>query len=308
MYTPSYKLDIVYETAISTTRKIYPTTPTRTWTVTDLRCAVTTKSTADKNPNQAEIKLWNVAPESLTKMTALGDVVLSAGYADEGMGVIFRGNVLECITRSESDGVVTLLRCADGGRAHALGFITASFAQGSTFPQIANSMLDKVLTETGLKVGNAREMIASAAATVYRRGYGDSGSALRCLATLFAGAGMSLSIQAMALQVIKSNEPLEGPVYELSADSGLLGSPDLAGSATDTTNTTSADVKAANKAKSKAKTLKVDSLLLPLVQINQQIHLTSKAKVGHFKVKSIQHKFDTHGSDVWRTSLEVEGV
>lgn len=305
MYAPSYKLDIVYEVSPSNTRKVFATTPTQTWTVTDLRCAVTTKSTSDKNPNQAEIKLWNVAPTSLAKMTALGDVVLSAGYQDEGLGVIFRGNVLEVITKKEVDGSVTTLRCADGGRAHSLASTSVSFATNSTFPQIANKLLDNVLAETGLGVGNARLMIAQASATLYRRGYSDSGSALRCLATLLQGAGLALSVQGMTLQVVKSNTPIEGPVYELASDSGLIGSPDLAGSMTDTTNTTSTDIKAVNKAKAKQKMIKVSCFLLPNIKINQQVHITSKAKTGYYTVNSIAHKFDSRGSDVWRTDLEV---
>jgi len=302
MFLPSYTLNITYEANPPTTRSIKATTATQTWTVTDLRCSATIKADNTKNPNTAEIKLWNVSPESLTKMTALGDVSLTVGYTDESSGVIFRGNLMQCLTKQEADGMVTALRCSDGGRAHALGNMQVSFKANSTATQIANKLLDKVVAETGLAEGSTRSVVAAMTPKVYRRGFSDSGSSLRILHDFLLGNGLALSIQNMTLQAVQQNQASKAMVYELSPSSGLIGSPDFA-STQDTINST--DTCAAAKAKAKSKLLKLECFLLPLVQVNQQVHVSSKSKDGYFTVTSVEHKFDTHGSAPWTTTLEV---
>lgn len=302
MFLPSYTLNVVYEANPPPTRSIKATTATQTWTVTDLRCAVTVKADNTKNPNTSEIKLWNVSPTSLAKMSTLGDVSLTVGYQDETQGVIFRGNIMQCLTTSEADGQVTSLRCSDGGRAHALGNMQVSFKPNSTATQIANKLIDSVVAETGLGEGSVRALVTSMTPKVYRRGFSDSGSSLRILGDFLVGNGIELSIQNMALHAVLQNQPSKAVVYELSAQTGLIGSPDFT-SSVDTLN--SLDTSAATKAKAKMKKLKLQCLLLPLIQVNQQVHVTSKTKSGYFQVTSIEHKFDTHGNTPWTTTLEV---
>jgi hypothetical protein len=306
MFAPQYRLSVTYGVSPDMSRKVTSTVPTLTWVCTDLRCAFSTKSDATKTPNEAEIKVWNVSPNNLQKLSKLGKVRLEAGYLDDVFGTIFIGDILQCVTTSEADGVVTTIRCKDGGRAHMLGRVALSYAKNTAWQQVALGVLDRTLTATGLGEGNARRIIAQTQGKAYVRGYSDSGSALRVFSTVMAVAGLEVSVQGGALQLQPSNQPVPGPVLEISSSSGLIGSPSLAGNAVDTGGLTASDVMATQQTKAKKNTQKVECFLLPNVTPGQTVHVTSKQCNSYYTVTQVKHTGDSMGSAPWKTVFELE--
>lgn len=67
-----------------------------------------------ENPNNAEFKIYNVAPLTRNRFLIRGaSVLFNAGYDDEGIGLIFAGTVNESTTQIEGNDWITTLFCSD---------------------------------------------------------------------------------------------------------------------------------------------------------------------------------------------------
>jgi len=297
-----YKLTIEHSTTSGTGAFNVTETLTESWVISDLRCTWAITADLERKPNAATIEIYNLSPNTLQKLAQLGRVTLEAGYEDESTAVIFKGNVLEVITKQKGGDSVTELRCSDGGLATQLGFISVSYQKNTPWLTVANDVLTAVVDNTGLGADGSRDTLARISASPYTRGFSASGSALSVLDTVLAKAGHQMSIQNGDIQIVAIGRGITSDIIELSPTSGLIGSPDFAGALA------LGAKRAQSTEKSKVGWLKVEALCQYRIRPGQTIFLTSNGHSGNFICKTIAHKGDSHGSAPWMSTLELEKV
>lgn len=107
----------------------------------------------ESNPNTAEVRIWNLSPESQRELLHEKDrIVIEAGYwPHEGeriTGPIFSGTIREATT-DHSDGINTIavLKCGDGD----LGYANARIFKEYTTPPTHKQIVEDLLFEFKLK-------------------------------------------------------------------------------------------------------------------------------------------------------------
>lgn len=254
-----------------------------------LRIKFKIKKTLEKEPNTAEILIYNLSQETRSKLTSKGTrVSLEAGYTTTS-AVIFAGDTSFIDHAHQGPDWVTKIECGDGEVAYQNALVSQSFKQPVTQAQV----LQHVIGKLGLDSTQALKAIQGQIKQ-YTSGFVAHGKASAILDRVAKSAGFNFSIQDNRVQLLKPGETTNDPLITLSADSGLVGSP-VHGSPN----------KPNAKGEKKPQTLKVKSLLQPGFYPGRRILINSESiKNGTFYVQTLEHVGDTFGGD-WFSELEV---
>lgn len=250
--------------------------------ITDLRVAFRVTKTLTKEPNTAEIQVTNLS-QLLRQSISIKDlrVILEAGYESHLAGV-FIGDARTIDHTREGADWSTKIRAGDGERA--IGVAHASFSvQGGT---PVDRVVAKVVEPLGLKVDPTQF-----AGKQVVHGMAVDAPAARVLDRVITAAGLEWSIQDGKLQVLPKGRANTEQALELSATTGLIGSP---------------EVSAPDK-KTGRVLLKGRALLAPRLRPGGRVVLASEAHRGTYRVVKVTHQGDTHGSD-WYTDFECEAL
>lgn len=252
--------------------------------LSDLRVAFSIKKTLTKEPNTAEIRVWNLSAES---RKAIADrhlpVILSAGYA-ESVGVVFRGDLRFVSHERVGPDWVTKLNCGDGEKSITGDRISRSFGPGTPASQV---LLSVKAALNGVSAGNFDQAVAGITG-VFENGVALAGDAFAQAEKIARGRGFTLSVQDGALSLIPENGAEAGTATLLTPETGLVGSPEIA-----SPEKVGAPVK-----------VKVKSLLQASLRPGRAVDLRSAAIAGLFRVDAVNHQGDTHGSD-WFSDVEL---
>lgn len=250
----------------------------------DLRVVFRVKKTLEKDPNTASVKISNLAEGSRAKLNKKGmHLVLQAGY-EGNVGTIFSGDTRTVDHTRESADWQTHIQCGDGESAYQFARIEESFAANTS----TGDIIKKVATALGIGFGNLNDVLSKPlAVSTFKHGFTAFGPASQVLDKLILAAGYRWSIQQGALQITKAGEPVQTNAFLLSADSGLLGSPDHT----------------APDKKGKPAILKVKALLNPNFIPGYIVRIESRAVKGEFLMQSVEHSGDSHGAE-WVSNLE----
>lgn len=184
-------------------------------------------------PNKATVRVWNLNPDhrnqlqkhtgrSKSKKTIV--VELHAGYAD-GIGIIFRGDVHEVKTSRDGADFVTEVSGTDGGYLYGTSVVSGSFAPGTRIVDVMRQCLKALgIGEGNLKRFEKKIKIKNLG-TTFPEGYAVSGSAEKAFSNLVQSCDLRWSIQKGVLQLQETDQPVTIDAFELSADSGLIGTP-----------------------------------------------------------------------------------
>ncbi len=261
--------------------------------ITELRVAFKVTKTLVKDPNSAEIKIYNLAESTRAKLPGTGSkVVLKAGYEDT-VEQIFIGDARSIESKREGVEWVTTLKCGDGERAVQHARVNESFGVNT----LASNVITTLGEATGLDTGNLSTLAKGGAFPGrYTQGYAASGKAFKELEKALSAAGYELSIQDGALQVLKPGETTTESVIELSEDSGLVGSPEVSGG----------EKKEGKKNTAPSKpVLQVKSLLHGGFRCGRRVAVTSRQYKGVYKCVKVEHTGDSAGGEFY-SALEVE--
>lgn len=210
--------------------------------LTDLDLAFKTERHIHRSPNTAEIRIWNLSPESRAQVeggarpfTPLGHprvevpdgvVRLAIGYGSDDPPQVFRGDVRVAWTEWTTDvDAVTTIQARDGGHAYSEARISRAYAAGTAIATVVRDTVRAMDIGEGNLAEFASAYSLRTGASTFPDGYTAHGRAHRILTDLLRGGGLRWSVQAGALQIQRQGEPLETRSVLLSAETGLVDSP-----------------------------------------------------------------------------------
>lgn len=252
--------------------------------VEGLRVQFKVTKTGTKEPNTAEVSVWNLSAETRAAVQLKGArIIVLAGYRDI-FGQLFSGDVRTCDHVRDGAHWVSKLQAGDGERASRYARVSESFAPGVAALDVARRL--SVLL--GLDPGNLTGQVAEAAVT-FTQGYSARGRVSDELGRLLDGLGLTWSIQDGRLQVLAPGESAPGSTsVEISQSSGLVSSPEHG----------------SPDASGKPGVLKVKSLLQPDIRPRCRFSLVSDTATGGYRAGRVDHAGDTAGGE-WYTTAEA---
>lgn len=227
-------------------------------------------------PNPCHIEIFNLSSQNratLSNYTRV-PVVLKAGYRDH-VGIIFQGDMISCSHIKEGPTWKTVLANGDGANAIQTARLKKTFAKGTPVKAVIKEIAEqlKIPTKSALKQ-------LEALTDKLCRGFSASGNPMDELCRILCQYGYTASVQNNSLQVLKQGQSLENQAINLTADSGLKGTPELGGD----------------------KTLQVQTVLMPELLPGQIIHIESAVFNGVANIQSVRFEGANFG-DVWSADL-----
>jgi len=188
--------------------------------ITDLRIEFDIEKSAKKNPNKGSIKIYNLAKATRTELEKPGTrCVLYAGYKDQdGPQLIFNGDVTFAWTQFKLPDVITELELGDGASEIRDTTISVGYDKGVKSKQI--------LQDAAKKMDTPLVVPSNLAERVWEHGVSFFGPVRTLLDKVTKGSNSEWSIQNGNLQVIEKGMVTTRQGIVLSADSGLIGSPE----------------------------------------------------------------------------------
>jgi Baseplate hub gp41 len=226
--------------------------------ITDLRIEFEIEKSAKKNPNKSSIKIYNLTEATRTELEKPGTrCVLYAGYKDQdGPQLIFNGDVTFAWTQFKLPNVITEFELGDGASEIRDTTISVGYDKGVKSKQILNDAAKKM--DTPLVIPSNLEE------RVWEHGLSFFGPVRTLLDKVTKGSKSEWSIQNGNLQVIEKGMVTTRQGIVLSADSGLIGSPERErGSKDGTSQKEAGKATVTNKAKGGAPRGPAESLPVP---------------------------------------------
>ncbi len=255
--------------------------------IRNLRMAFKVEKTLKSHPNQAELRIWNLSKDSRAKMKKDLLVSIQAGY-QEDISLIFSGTMRKVDHPQVGPDIITRARIGDGEKEIKKSKISTSFKGKATPEQV----LKKLAEATGLKVGNAIKKAQKGdldgALKELTTGVVLSGNPYDIMQTTARNLGYDLSVQDGALIMLGADETLDYSAYLLSAQTGLVGSPEQAESSV-----------------VKGGIIKCVSLLNGELIPGREVMLKSRQFDGSCRIEKVTFQGDTHGAE-WFANLELK--
>lgn len=288
--------------------------------IKDLRFSFSIEKTLTETLNTSTIRIYNLSPSSRKLVeTPNNAVVLKAGYReDKGALTIFVGIVRRSLTIREGPDWVTELELDDGLIAYRDSKFSTSFAPGT----LAVNVLTEVAKQFGLPVGKFPSSILD---KQYPKGFSFVGRARDGMNKVCNYLGLEWSIQNQEVQVLKKGGSRERTAIVLSANTGMIKSPELeAKTMSDklaakqglTTNSQGVIEKKSDKLLASGKTpadrlevqgYKVESLMQPTILPGDVVKVEAVGIDNFFKVEKVTHQGDTHGAE-WVSEVSLRFV
>ena len=247
-----------------------------------LRVQFKITKTSKKEPNKADITIYNLSQDNRTFLASRKDPVatLEAGYRDN-VSQIFKGDM--GFVGSTLDGVdwVTTIQTVDGAKAFKGSRANVSFKGPTKIEDVLNVLASSLGVDPGnvkdkVRTGSIRQVISD-----FKNGFAATGKAEKILDRVVKTMGYSWSIQDNELRIQAPNEPLIDEAITLGPSTGLVGSPEVG-----------------EKGKVKAR-----ALLQPQLLPTAQVSFDSFAVSGPYLIERVDFVGDTWGND-WFADIE----
>lgn len=252
--------------------------------ITDLDVAFDVFRSLKREPNTAELSVWNLNEDHRQQIREAREIVvqIEAGYGGEN-ALIFLGDLRDAHTERDGPDLVTKLSSADGGKKARVARVSHTYQPNTSLA----SVLRNAAQALGVGIGNAEEAVAAAdlegAGTIFPHGAVVSGNAAAELDGLLRSAGLEYSIQNGQLQVLDRNQFLRGTAVRLTAATGLIGSPSEGSDGVVTAR----------------------CLMIPDVFPGRRVRFDSPEVSGFFRVETATYTGETAGED-WGIEIECK--
>jgi hypothetical protein len=267
---------------------------------TGLDCEFKVRKSLKPEPNTCELSIYNLNPTHRKQLIATtpqvsaasppgtGGVVvpvkIEAGYKNT-VSQVWLGELRSAQTTKDNDGnQVTELTTGDGDKAVSRQRINVSIGPGTTSATALRTMLKAL----GIGQGNLPKALTllntQGIAQIYAKGANLKGLAADHMKDLMGSAGLEWSIQEGQLQVLTLGQPLAGRAIEISAASGMVGSPTV-------------DTKGI---------LSVSTLMVAGIRPGIVVNVDSESLSGGYRVISCEYEGKTFGEDSpWYVHIEA---
>ena len=254
-----------------------------------LRVEFSIKKGDSESPNEATVRIWNLADETLMRSKKEFDrVMLQAGY-QENYGLIYSGNIIgQRIIRENAADKILELTCGDGDEAYISAVLNRTLAAGARPGDIVDAVHGS-FDEYGVSAGATPEL----GGRRLPRGKVMFGMARKYAREAAHTNDMSWSIQDGKMIMVANNGYLPGEAVVLTHKTGLIGSPEQTNEG-----------------------VKIRCLLNPKIRVNGRVKIDNasvqEAKKdtgkdakqpaalnadGFYRVIQITYIGDTHGQD-----------
>ena len=222
----------------------------------------------DLEADEAEIVVYNLSQDTLNNLKYNSPISITAGYKGN-TGVIFSGYISKVTSERDGIDLKTTIKALDSMKLKERKIKSKSYSAGAT----ASKILKDLVKETGLTIAvfkTKKDQSFSKAVTV-------EGELFQNIKTYAEMCGVSCYINKGKAYVrhIKDGDNIS---FELSADSGLIGSPE----------TFEEEVKSGNE-KLVTKGLKIKSLLNHKITTASIIKVSSLDYKGSYRVRGGRH-------------------
>lgn len=262
--------------------------------VSQLRCTFNVIKIILTQPQFSEVVIYNLSPQTENSIIREGDrVVLEAGYEGSQYGVIFDGNVVQCIRNKEDGTTFTLtLVAADGDAWMNYSLSNFSLVKGQNARNVIENCASKATISAEL--GNISSTLSKSQLTRGKVVFGLTRDYLRQLAQ---SENATLYMEDGKINFIKAEDIPIGEIIELSPESGLIGVP--------TQNDFGVTIRCLLNPRIKIDSMvHVDNSLVRNQRFEQGQAVYSLDNDGIYRVVQVTHIGDTRGTD-WYTEIET---
>ncbi len=196
--------------------------------IVNLDFSFTVTKSLRREPNVAEVKVWNLSASSRQSLEAAEEqrIRLEAGYAED-VHVIFEGDLRKASSSREGSDIVTTVEGGDGERGFRQARTNRSFGEGTS----VRSVIEDVARGMGIGVGNLEAQTQGRGfeglGAIYEEGTVVSGSSRETLTGLVRSVGLEWSVQDGNLQLLPFRVALRQTAVLLTPETGLIGSPSI---------------------------------------------------------------------------------
>lgn len=255
--------------------------------ITDLRVSFKIEKKLQKNPNTAEIVIYNLneASRALLQKKPL-QITLEAGY-EGSTAVLWLGDMTFSSSKLEGVNWMTTIEVANGARAFEHARVNRSFPAGTGM----TSFITEITSKMGLGTSIPPELQADLGGTLIKHATAIRGRASKSLDKTLKPQGLEWSIQDNQVQILRPNQLRADQAWLISESTGLIGSPDFN----------------APKKPGEKPVLKCNIYLHAGLVPGQKIRVESRAIQGVFRLEAVTHTGDTRDK-AWFSEIEAKPV
>jgi hypothetical protein len=275
--------------------------------IEDLRVSFRIHKTLKKEPNTAEVSVFNLSENSRAALQKRHvAIILEAGY-DGAIAQLYSGDSRFIDQVSEGPDWVTKIQCGSGERAYQYRRVAKAFKRGTSVKLVVSQVAEALGFPTrGLEhLESLTEQFVN--------GYAAFGKVANELDHLLRSRGFEWSIQDGELQILPVGVATKETAVLLSAETGMIGSPEHGNPekkipAAQVDPSAEGFNLAATKVTGPA-VLKVKSLIQPGLSPGRRVEVRARGIHGQFRIQSVEHVGDTHGqSDPGISTIECVPV
>ncbi|EHR0884931.1 hypothetical protein KS836_000001 [Salmonella enterica] len=293
--------------------------------ITDVDVDFSSVRDDEKEPNEAELTLWGLTPQTQNAIAQAGSTVsVAAGYIDEGMFTLFQGELISAVTIKPNEVYGLKMKIYEALIPFRASVTSRIFRKGQNLREAVRL----VASDMGLGC----QVSKAAAALVLPKNISGVALSRDVLNSLCKPVNATWSIQYQSIVVTAGDSVLNGAAI-FSPETGLLGAPFLkvhSPKRTKKKNPSEKDQiqkkhdksittyqwppkgsqvdysKGARRQMGVIEAITWESLLRGGVEIGEQIELTSPSmgEGWNIIVKKISHRFSTRDRQTWSTSWE----
>ena len=292
----AFKSTVDLDTKLGTTEK----SSSNLYLLQDHQITFSIKKDNNKDPNQAEIVVYNLSDDTVNYINRgirnnLA-VALAVGYEGEELVMVFKGTIQWVSDTFDSVDRKTTLHCSDGGINIAEARTSRSYPKGTKIKRVVTDLVkDLGTTEGNIHVDNDQTLSSATAMC---------GNTSHYLEHICKSIDHNVSIQDGSVYVTPRSQMSSARSAYISPETGLIGSPEPFHNDIKPTKKVT---KSSKKAKKPTDGVKFKCQMNGAILPEKTIWLKSRDYDGPFKVVSVSHNGDKEGKE-WVTEVECVSV
>jgi hypothetical protein len=273
---------------MSSFNRIYSITVSPDLLIEDLKIKFEIKKTLEAKGNFCKIDIYNLSEKDRNSISSEQYALfqMKAGYSEDvGLINIAQGNISDVAHFISNPDIITTIYSKDGFKAIKNNYIQLSFSENTSTQNIVDTIIQKM----GLPV-----RFSNLKSENIKNGYSFIGTVSGALQDLAMQYNFEWSIQNGQIQILTKNTSTNLQSFLLSAETGLIESP----------NRTLKNKDFEKKTKGE---YSVICLLNPQLEVGDLVKIESNTLTGNFLIKELTHIGDTIGNE-WYTKIIVNDM